>query len=309
MLVKRPAAIGDATITACSVLGGTSSLAYFASPVTFARPSWRRTGAPMPAVGMARWPTIVAAASRTSVISTSCTKQRLARCVPRQLHLEFIPRERARGGQRRVERPVQGISLERLSAQCSFGLRQPPRLLRHGTERDAHRSYAAAIQLECAGCRHHCVFVGLPLPHFYVRRTPRRGIDRHAETLDELGRPQATLDRRDILAVWMGLGRVLLAQMKLRRRNGSTALGPDHFDHRIQRSQCYGRIRRLRGDAGVVPTEQREPRIAAVLRGTTGTGDALIARPRHGVRSGRLGAEIRTTGLLQDVATDGRPIA
>src|SRR5262245_6220443 len=211
MPVKRPAAIGDATITVCSVLGGIASPAYFASPVTFARPSWRRTGAPMPAVGMARWPTIVAAASRTSVISTSCAKQRLARGVPRQAHLEFVPRQRACGGKRGAKCPVQGTCVERLSPQRSFGLREPPRLLRHGTERDARRSYAAAIQLKGAGCRHHCLSVGLPLPHFYVGRTPRRGIDRHAETLDKLARPQPTLDRRDILAVWMRFGRVLLA--------------------------------------------------------------------------------------------------
>src|SRR5262245_16363252 len=159
MLVKRPAAIDDATITACSVSGGTSSPAYFASPVTFARPSWRRIGAPMPAVGTAPWPTMLAAASRTSVICTPCNEQRLARCVPRQLHLEFIPRERPCGGKRSAKRAVQDTCLERLFTQRRFGLRQPPRLLRHGTERNAHRSDAAAIQLERAGCRHHCVFV------------------------------------------------------------------------------------------------------------------------------------------------------
>ena len=39
MLVTRPLAIDDATIAACSVLGGSSSPAYLAAPVTLARPS------------------------------------------------------------------------------------------------------------------------------------------------------------------------------------------------------------------------------------------------------------------------------
>ena len=65
----------------------------------------------------------------------------------------------------------------------------------------------------------------------------------------------------------------------------------------------------MRSDARLAAAEEREPGVAALPRRTARPRDALVARPGHCLRASRLGAEVRTTGLLQHVATEGGEIA
>src|SRR5882672_9337370 len=123
MCLIRPLAMADDTTTPCARPGTLYSAAYFAAPVTFARPSMREVGLPRMLVAL-----MMLSPSRDPLVrlrlrgAARGLRQRTQHAAPRQLDLEVVVAEAARIAQHRVGRARKALPRRRRSLELRFGL-------------------------------------------------------------------------------------------------------------------------------------------------------------------------------------------
>src|SRR5436309_6096715 len=155
MRLIRPLAMADETTKPCARPGTLYSAAYFAAPVTFARPSTREVGLP-------RWLVAVMALSPSPDplvrLRLRGPVRRLCQCTldaaPRQLDLEVVVAKAMRISQHGLGRKQEVFPRRPRSLELRFGFTIAPRLGSHAAEREARFLDRAILDIE-ADCDRH----------------------------------------------------------------------------------------------------------------------------------------------------------
>src|SRR4051812_31907123 len=157
MRLIRPLAIADETTDPCARWGTLNSAAYFAAPVTFARPSMREVGLPKCAKAVVGGNVVVAIGAPP--LSHPLVRLRLRRAMgrlrqraqhgaPCQLDLEVVVAEAARAAQHGLGGARKALARRRRPCELRLGVAVAPGLVRHAAEREARHLDRAALDLE-----------------------------------------------------------------------------------------------------------------------------------------------------------------
>ena len=120
----------------------------------------------------------------------------------------------------------------------------------------------------------------------------RRCLRRQAQRDDEFARRQGGFH-----------GRIVAGETKkVLDRHRAPAARTHDLDGGVERDQRHGEVRRMRGDAGLAPSENGVAAVLALAGIAAGTGLTAVAGA-GGVE------EVRAAGVLQEVATDGGRVA
>src|SRR5215510_3337933 len=286
MRLMRPLAMADETTTPCAREGTLYSAAYFAAPVTFARPSMREVGLPRGLVTVMALPLLPDPLVRLRLRSPARRlRQRAHDAAPRQLDLEVVVAESARTPQHGLGRAREALPRRCRAVELRFGFTVAPRLVRHSAECEARLLDRAALDIETDRDRHQSERIGQPIADLQIRVVARKAFRRQLDRGDDLVRPQIVVDVRGIARQAMEVG----------KRDAALAAGAGDQDARLERRERDAHVRREHGDATLARAQDRVAAVDALDRRAAAAGLAFVAW------RGRV-VEIEATRPLQKVA-------
>src|SRR5262249_11240861 len=161
MRLIRPLAIAEETTTPCAREGTLYSAAYFAAPVTFARPSMREVGLPRGLLTVMTLSLLLDSLVRLRLRSPARRlRQRAHDRAARQLDLEIIVAEAARIPQHGLRRAQEIFRRRRRAAELRFSGGVAPRLVRYTAKRETCLLDRAALDIETGRDRHQSECIG-----------------------------------------------------------------------------------------------------------------------------------------------------
>src|SRR6266568_319963 len=199
MRLIRPLAMADETTTPCARPGTLYSAAYFAAPVTFARPSTREVGLP-------RWlvPVMARSRSRDPLVRLRLRgparrlRQRTQDGAPRQLDLEVVVAEAARIAQHGPGCAQKALPCCRRYGELRLGFAIAPWLVRDPAEREARFPDRAALDLEAGRDGDQSERIRQAIADLQIGVVPGKAFARQFDRRNDLVRAQIAVDLRRI---------------------------------------------------------------------------------------------------------------
>src|SRR5215510_3387144 len=149
MRLIRPLAMVEETTQPCARPGTLYSAAYFAAPVTFARPSMREVGLPRWLVTVMALPLLPDPLVRLRLRSPARRlRQRAHDAAPRQLDLEVVVAEAARSPQHGLGRAREALPRRCRAVELRFRIPVAPGLVGDAAQREARLLDRTALDVE-----------------------------------------------------------------------------------------------------------------------------------------------------------------
>src|SRR6266849_5908982 len=286
MCLIRPLAMPDETTNPCARPGTWYSPAYFAAPVTFARPSTREVGLPI-------WLVTVMPVSRSfdPLVRLRLRgparrlRQRAHDAAPRQLDLEIVMPEAARIAQHGLGRPQEILRRWRRSVEPCLGFTVAPWLVRDPAEREPRLLDRAGLDIEPDRDRHEGERIRQAIADLEIGVVVGKAFGRQLDRRDDLVRPQIAVELRRIARQTMEIG----------KRDAALAALAGRQHARLEGGERDAHVRGVGGDAMLARPQDRVHAVDAVDRRTTAPRLALVAGRRRIV-------EIQAAGSLQEIA-------
>ena len=213
---------------------------------------------------------------------------------PSELDLEGVVAGRTRCGQRRLRSATEALRIRAGAGQPRLRGSGTPRLGCHAAQRESRLGNDPVLDAQAGRRRNHGKGVGGALAELEVtgmRREPR-GSTRQANGHDQFAGHQHALALRS------GAGQ----QVEFFEPHLAPARLPLDFDHGVERGERHAEIGRMRGDAGLAPTQDSVQAVLAAARVAARTRLPLVAAARRVI-------EIGASRALQQVPADRRGVA
>ena len=138
--------------------------------------------------------------------------------------------------------------------------------MRDAAKRDARLLDGAAVEVEAGSDGNQSKGVGETIPDLQIAEVASETLRRQLDRYDDLVCGKGSVD----------LGRIVGKTMKLGESNCAVAVRPRHMHNGLERGKRHAHIRRMHGDAGFAPAQDRIHAVEAVAAPQPEPGARLL---------------------------------